>query len=218
MKYDKGYVIDKWSNWLKDENLYRLRSEYARRNYFEPLKLSGYEKIFEFGCGIGQNIAWHNNSYAYDVNKDVYPMLKKKGIKMFNNTYEIPNEEFDVIITCMVLEHTPNPITVIKMLRDKLKPNGRLVTVLPLPHPKIGIRGGLNSTKDGHLFAWTFYEINCLLNYCGFENLVNKKLYLKGIEKFKSFPDSIYFPLLKSFGRLYNDYDIMIVSKKMEVK
>lgn len=212
IQYDMNYHKNKFGNWIKDENLYRLRCEYARRNYFwfvEPK-----HKIFEYGCGVGQNIAWHKNSYGYEINKEMYPLLKSKGITMFDKEEDIPDDKFDVIITCMVLEHIENPIKTINFLKKKLKKDGLLITVLPPVTYKR--KTGMNESTDGHLYAWTFYEINYLLNFCGFENIYNNRIYRYGIERFKMLPDSQYFFFLKFFGKLFGYFDIIIISRKMK--
>ena len=210
IQYNQKYHKEKFGNWIKDENLYRLRSEYAKRNYFWFVKPT--DKILEFGCGVGQNIAWHKNSYGYELNKELYPFLKSKGINMYEEIYQIPDNSFDVIITCMVLEHLPNPIKIIQFLKKKLKSGGKLITVLPCLSYKR--KEGLNESIDGHLFGWTFYEANYLLNYCGFTNTLNKKIYRYGIERLKFLPDNLYFPLLNLMGKIFNYFDIIIVSEK----
>lgn len=209
IQYDMNYHKNKFQNWVKDENLYRLRSEYARRNYFWFVKPG--DKILEFGCGVGQNIAWHKNAYGYEINKEMYPLLESKGIEMFKEIYDIPNNFFDVIITCMVLEHLPNAVETVEFLKKKLKKGGLLVTVLPVI--KYRTIEDMNKSEDGHLFGWSFYEINYLLNYCGFENILNKKIYRYGIERLKFLPDKFYFPAMTFMGKIYNYFDIMVLSK-----
>ena len=217
--YNKNYHLNKFANWINDKKLYNLRKEYAFRNYFSELNLTGDEKIFEFGCGVGQNISWSNHSYGYELNKEMYPFLQEQGITTYNDISLIPDNYFDIIITCMVLEHLPNPIETINMLKSKLKNNGKLITVLPPLN--YNEEYGLNESTDGHIFGWTFYEINYLLNYCGFYNIINKKIYRYGIERFKKLPIKLYFPALKLFGKIFeyfsvesHYFDIMVVSKK----
>ena len=211
LQYDSDYHKNKFGNWINDKNLYRLRSEYAKRNYFDFIY--GCERILEFGLGIGQNIAWYNNSYGFDINKELYPMLKSKGINMYNKEEDIPNKSFDIILTCMVLEHLENPIEKVKFLKEKLKDNGVLITVLT-GNLSNNRKSGINESIDGHLFGWCFYEINYLLNYCGFKNILNKRIYRYGIERFKFLPDNLYFFMLNLCGKIWNNYDILIISRK----
>ena len=213
IKYDMDYHETKFGNWMKNKELYDLKGKYSKRNYFFDLKKD--EKVLEFGCGSGQNIAWIKNAYGYELNKKMYPFLKSKGIKMFDNLEDIPDNFFDKIITCMVLEHLPNPIETINFLREKLKPKGTLITVLPALSYSLKGRGDLNSSIDGHLFGWTFYEINYLMNYCGFTNVLNKRIYRRGIDRFLKFDKcGIYFFAITLLGLILNEFDILIISKK----
>jgi len=183
IQYDMDYHTNKFGNWITDENLYRLRCEYARRNYLDFIRPT--DKVLEYGCGVGQNIAWHKNSYGYEINKKLYPLLESKGIIMYNYEKDIPDNHFDVIITCMVLEHLENPIKTLKFLNKKLKSGGKLVTVLP---PVNYSRTLQTKNVDGHYYGWTFYEINYLLEQCGFQNIINKRIYRYGIERLKLLP------------------------------
>jgi SAM-dependent methyltransferase len=212
INYDMDYHKNKFGSWIKNEALYNRKSEYAKKRYFGFTPINS--KILEYGCGVGQNIAWHDESYGFEINKKLYKFLKSKGINTYRTEASIPDDYFDVIITCMVLEHLRDPIGTVQMLRKKLKDGGKLITVLPRLWAKIGERGGLNSTRDGHLFGWTFYEINYLLNYCGFKNVENKVLYLRGQDRFYWLPKFLYFPLITLLGWLLGDYDIMVVSEK----
>lgn len=218
IKYNMKYHEGKFGNWIKDKELYKLREIYAKRNYFNNY-FNKDSKVLEFGCGIGQNISWIENSYGYDINKELYSSLKEKGIKMFESEKEIPNDFFDIIITSQTLEHVPNPTEIIKFLKKKLKKGGKLITVIPRLREDLKSYGlnkkDMNKTFDGHLFGWTFYEINCLLNYCGFTNIVNKKLYRRGIERLTFLNKfGLYFFGIELLGKFTDDFDIMIISKK----
>ena len=72
--YDLDYHENKFGNWIKDEELYNLKGEYAKRKYFAPYFKDGF-KVFEFGCGIGQNISWIKDACGYYINKKIYPLF-----------------------------------------------------------------------------------------------------------------------------------------------
>jgi len=214
IKYDMNYHENKFGTWIKNKKLYKIKGEYSKRNYFN-FGFREEDAVLEFGCGIGQNIAWIKNAYGYEKNKELYPLLKSKGIKMFDEINDIPNNFFDKIILCMVLEHLPDPIKTINFLKKKLKQNGLLIIVLPALNYSLKKRGSLNTSIDGHLFGWTFYEINYLLNYCGFINLINKKVYRKGIDRFwKLYRYGLYFHAITFLGKILNEFDIVIISRK----
>ncbi len=216
IKYNTNYHQNKFNKLLTNRQYFMLRGIYAKNNYFD-IDFDEDNKILEFGCGVGNNLSHIKNRYGYDINKSLYPALKKQGIIMYNKQNDIPDNYFDDILICMVLEHLPNPIATLNFLKGKLKDNGRIRIVLPNPNMKVSKIYGLNKSVDGHLFAWTFYEINYLLNYCGFTNILNRKIYRRGIERFypiSKISASLYFFITTIVGKILNDFDILVVSKK----
>ena len=215
VNYDAKYHCENFGRILKDEVKYISRGYWALKNYFVSLNPSS--KVLEFGTGVGQNLHFIQNPHGIDINKELYPALKKRGIIMYDLPSDIPDNYFDEILISMVLEHLPNPIETIKMLRNKLKNDGRIRVILPNVSQKIGPRGGLNHSITGHLFGWTFYEINYLMNYCGFKNIKNIKIYRRGLERFApvfNISKGLYLFLVKSLGLGNREFEIMIISVK----
>ncbi len=218
IQYDMNYHADKFGEMLKDKNKYLSRGRFVSGEIFK-YDFDKESKVLEFGCGIGQNLVIIKNAYGFDIDKELYPFLKERGIKTFNSLKEIPNKFFDEILLSMVLEHLPNPIETLTFLRKKLKKNGKIRIVVP--GLTYYIREDINKSIDGHIFGWSFYEMNYLLNYCGFQNLLDKKLYRKGYERFAPFYKisfGLYSFLVKSFGRMFNQFDILVVAKLGDVK
>jgi len=222
MNYDNVYHKSKFGNIMENELAYKLRGEYFKKYYLHPYYRDKYDAddkglaVLEYGCGVGQNIAVLKG-HAYELNKELYPFLKSKGIKLYDLLSDIPNDKFDLIFTCMVLEHLDNPMETIKFLRSKLKPKGILISIVPVIDYKT--KHELNSSTDGHLQGWGFYELNCLLNKCGFTNIENRKVYRRGLERFArlgSFSINLYFLAVNLLGKVLNEYDIMVISRRTE--
>jgi len=215
MQYNNEYHRTKFAKFIDNPTLWMLRGELAKKNFFGD-DFNENNNVLEFGCGVGFNLACIKNAWGYDINKELYPMLNSKGIKTFDNIDEMPNDFFDDILICMCLEHLPNPIETINLLKLKLKQGGRMRIVLPKINYSLKNRGGLNESIDGHTFAWTFYEINYLMNYCGFTNTLNKKIFRRGMEffYFKGLRGKLYHFCVYLLGRFINDFDIMVISKK----
>ena len=119
----------------------------------------------------------------------------------------------------MTLEHLPNPLETINILKTKLKKGGFFINVLPALGYTLKYRTSeenpLNTSADGHLFGWTFYEFNYMMNYCGFTNILNKKIYRRGIDRFAKLNRwNLYFPVINILGLIIDDFDIIIVSRK----
>lgn len=94
-------------------------------------------KILDLGCGTGfVTSAIKNNysKYGLEVGKDSYHFAKK----FFNFIYlgklkkrTFKKNFFDVILFLHVIEHVNNPIDLLEIIYDILKPNGKLILGTP---------------------------------------------------------------------------------------
>ena len=106
-------------------------------------------KVLEAGCGVGaQTVTLAKNSpeahiTALDISDksivEAKNNIQKEGITnvtfqqgdIFNLSF--PVESFDYIFVCFVLEHLPNPIEALTVLKQYLK-NGGIITVIEGDH------------------------------------------------------------------------------------
>jgi len=213
INYDENYHEIKFNRLMNDKDYYNIKAKLAKKEYFKAY-FEENSKVLEFGCGLGQNLGMINNKFGLDLNKKLYPLLEKSGIKMFKKLSDIPDNYFDEIILSQVLEHLEDPMQILKKLNKKLKPGGKLRIVLPkVNYNKVE----LNKTIDGHIYGWGFYEINYLLNRCGFEVIYNKIIYRRGIDKLyflSKINFNLYYVVTKLYGRIVNDFDILVIAKK----
>ncbi|VVB83574.1 Methyltransferase domain protein [uncultured archaeon] len=212
--YNNEYHLAKFGKWLKHRQIYELKGKVAKKNIFS-YSFDENSRVLEIGCGIGQITAWVKNKHGFDINKELYPPLKKEGFVMHDSVKEIPNNYFDELVMSMVLEHIPEPINFINSLKVKLKENGKIR--LALPRAYYHKMKDMNKSADGHYYCWGFPDINYLLNRCGFEVLINKKFFRRGIDRLFfiskiSFP--LYMMMIQFLGFLKNDFDIIIIAKK----
>lgn len=213
--YDEEYHKKKFGKWLENKGLYALKGKVAKINLFSYF-FNGESKVLEIGCGVGQITAWVKNKHGLDVNKSLYPDLKKRGFIMYDSIDEIPNNYFDELVMSMVLEHIPNPVEFINSLKPKLKKNGKIR--LALPSANYEKMPDMNKSNNGHYYCWGFPDINYLLNRCGFEVLINKKFFRRGIDRLffvSKINFSIYMFLIQLLGILYREFDIIVIAKKI---
>ncbi|MFH1711081.1 MAG: methyltransferase domain-containing protein [Nanoarchaeota archaeon] len=215
--YTLDYHETKFDKWRGDD-FYRMKGMMARKNIFD-FKFGENLKVLDYGCGIGQITAWIKNKHGFDINKGLYPELKRRGFVMHDSIVKIPNNYFDEIVISMCLEHIENPVDLIRQLSSKLKKGGRIR--LNLPSAYYGNMGNMNKSHNGHYFCWGFPDINYLLNRCGFKVILNKKVYRKGIDRFfpvyKYLGFKAYYNLITFSGWLlsHNDFDIVVVGEKL---
>ena len=166
--YEDKYHHSRHEYLMTSEKYYLLRASLARERYFDEDDID--KTVLEFGVGLGQNIYYLQNRYGFDVSKFATSFARKKGIHCYSTIEEIPNEHFDVLLCCHVLEHLDNPLESLKVIAQKLKTAGKLIVVVPKERHK---RASFKVDENRHLYAWNFRTINNLLNRAGFEVVEN---------------------------------------------
>jgi SAM-dependent methyltransferase len=94
------------------------------------------QKILDYGCGSGQFVkelieTGYINARGYDlflpekieVNGEVY---------LANNLSQLKNSNWDIITLNHVFEHVPDPVTLLRALRQLLLPGGKLLLRFPV--------------------------------------------------------------------------------------
>ncbi|MFH1642941.1 MAG: glycosyltransferase [Nanoarchaeota archaeon] len=101
-----------------------------------PFKEKG--KVLDIGCGNGEMIGWLNKygwtTYGVEISAKACMHASARGIHTFCgdiNEACFPSEFFDVITINHVLEHTYDPVKLIKECHRILKKNGTLIIDVP---------------------------------------------------------------------------------------
>ncbi len=107
---------------------------------------------------------------------------KEFGIKVIRKYFEqsgLQNETIDVIVSCHVIEHVPDPFSFINKAFELLKPGGELILETPtydslmfklLKHRERSVR------CNGHLYFFTKKTLTGLVERCGFKVLKYEKV------------------------------------------
>ena len=142
---------EKWflKKWNLRHNLQRSKSinflnskiEVDRRKRYE-LILDGIiqkkQKILDIGCGPGTGLKkYTSNNIVHGIEPDITraKIAKKNNIKVFNCSlkkfYKKQENRYDIIIFFHTLEHMFNPRETIKMIKNLLNKNGKLIIEVP---------------------------------------------------------------------------------------
>ena len=162
---------------LKDQR-YMNAKRNAKRNTFKFIKglISRKWEILDIGCrdGMWLNIlkgAKFNNLRGIDISEKALEIARKKGHNVVRGDAQelpFPDEEFHFVSIIHTLEHCPEPQKVLSEIKRVLKPNGRILVVVPLqkkePVPTVW--------AHYHCFSSSKEVINMLVNN-GF-----KKIYI----------------------------------------
>jgi SAM-dependent methyltransferase len=120
------------------EQVTGLLSSYLRRRRFRAAIPHIKGKVLDFGCGTGELAGFFPPADYCGVDRDLGSLQaasKKRPQHIFSQF--LPDEDgFDTIVLLAVIEHVENPSEMLKELRARLRPGGRIVVTTP--HPSFG--------------------------------------------------------------------------------
>ena len=118
--------LDLWDNEHHREDFRLIRQQLA------PLDGRRLE-VVDIGCYTGQLLSLLPRSfrlYGVEPNMDAGRVAATRGISVLAATvddFALMHEKYDVIMACDVIEHVPNPLTLLRQLSGRLKAAGRLI-------------------------------------------------------------------------------------------
>jgi SAM-dependent methyltransferase len=103
------------------------------------LKLPADAEILEAGCGTGGNLAMlgrYGRVYGMELDDNARDLARARGIGevaagRLPEAIPFPDRNFDLIVLIDVLEHVDDDLEVLRSLRRRLKPGGRLLITVP---------------------------------------------------------------------------------------
>ena len=126
----------------KKDRVYIGQKRANKRNTFKFIKglISRKWQILDIGCrdGMWLNMlknAKFKNLRGIDISKKALEMASKKGHNVTRGDAQnlpFPDEEFNFVSIIHTLEHCPEPLKVLAEIKRVLKPNGRILVVVPL--------------------------------------------------------------------------------------
>ncbi len=151
---------------LEDEELRNAWSCFADFAYFGNIE-SG-QVVLEFGGGLGTNlleVAKRAKTHMVEPSRLGRDIAARAGILAVAEVKELGDQKFDCILCRHVLEHLENPVSVLRDLRARLTPEGRLIAVVPCEVPDASPEP---NDFNHHLYCWNPQTLANLLSVCGF--------------------------------------------------
>tara|TARA_X000000950_G_scaffold264286_1_gene337397 strand:- start:1787 stop:2344 length:558 start_codon:yes stop_codon:yes gene_type:complete len=90
--------------------------------------------VLDVGCGIGSFVKRNENYKGVDINKECVMFCKNAGLdvkEMELDVLPFKNYMFDTIILDNVLEHIEDPDSIVREISRVLRPNGRIIVLVP---------------------------------------------------------------------------------------
>jgi SAM-dependent methyltransferase len=158
---DNRYHIRRHPELLEDEDLRQAWSCFADVAYFGDVPPGA--QVLEYGGGLGNNlltVAKRAQTWMVEPAEIGRDLARKAGINVASHLGEIAGRQFDIILCRHVLEHVDDPLVTLKQIHQALKPDGRLILVVPCESIK-----ALPSEEDldHHMYCWSPRTLGNLL-------------------------------------------------------
>jgi SAM-dependent methyltransferase len=91
-------------------------------------------KVLDVGCGIGDLLAFRENTIGVDINPRAVAWCRENGYKaelMRPDNLPFPTAEFDGVVIDNVLEHIADPKPLLAEVQRVLKPTGHVLIGVP---------------------------------------------------------------------------------------
>ncbi len=140
----------------------------SRAEKFAPY-ISPMDVVLEYGVGLGWNLdaLVCKERLGYDLSVFLEKALSEKGIKFIADTKKMEDASIDKIICHHVLEHTPEPVQILCEIRRLLRPEGKLLLVVPYEREKRYRHFNIQD-RDHHLFSWNVQTLGNLVTAAGY--------------------------------------------------
>lgn len=145
--------------------------------------------ICDFGCGAGRFLTYaqtvSNHAYGVELQENFIDVLNNMGILCYRSIQSVPSR-LDVITLFHVLEHLPDPTSVLHVLRKKLKDLGKGTLIVEVPHARDFLIQNLKCKEfieftlwSQHLVLHTRESLKLLLADAGFKDIV-----IQGVQRY----------------------------------
>ena len=211
LDYEKKYHEKIHHNYESD-TYFEAKAFVAKYKYFNNIDEKAI--ILDYGCGFGQNIYHQQNAIGYDVSEYALQFCRIKGLEVTQNLDDIAKQSCDIVFSSHALEHIPAPKTALKDMYNKLKPDGKLILVLPVE--KHG-KASFELDENQHLYCWNFRTINNLLIANNFQIKENRYIRGAAYQKllfFYALNKNLYYSLTTLAAYLFGVKEMMIVATK----
>ena len=126
------------------------------------------DQVIDFGCGGGYllNALDCGGKIGVEINETARAEADRLGLQTCVTVDELPDASADVVISNHALEHAFAPYHILVSLKDKVKPGGVLVFVVPHQGPHERYR---QNDPNQHLYTWNPMTLGNLFAAAGYQ-------------------------------------------------
>jgi 2-polyprenyl-3-methyl-5-hydroxy-6-metoxy-1,4-benzoquinol methylase len=160
----------------------------AQRRFESSLKFVTGKKVVDFGCGSGDFLrlvkSHCSDAIGVELQQDYVDDLNSDGIHCVNNLDVIENSSIDTCVSFHVIEHLPEPLETLKLLKEKIVSGGMIL--IEVPHANDFLLSALESDEfkqstlwSQHLVLHTRESLRRMLEFVGFEDIL-----IEGVQRY----------------------------------
>ena len=185
--------------------------------YFAPY-VRKTDTVVDFGCAGGGMLAGLDCARRIGIEiNDVARAAAQAdhGIEAYASTEAVPDEVADVIVSNHALEHIEAPIDALRQLRPKVKPDGKLVLVLPIDDWRAQRRWDPEDINR-HLYTWTPLLLGNALDEAGWRPVrmkVIRRTLMRGFAQFARLPEPVFDGLQALYSRVRHRQELLAVAQ-----
>jgi len=169
MNNEQYYNAD-YFNWQKNMGAF---GGWANLRFFQP-HIGADASVIDFGCGGGYllNNLKCKEKLGVEINDIARQTIAQFGINSHKYTAEVADNWADVIISCHALEHVPQPLAELQLLKTKLKKGGKIIFMVPFDTYDYR-----PNDVNYHLYSWSAMNLGNLFTEAGFKVISSRNLY-----------------------------------------
>ncbi len=164
--YYSGIAGSAYSSWQR--RLSRRMGPIVARKFLPYVDST--KVVLDFGCGDGSVLEAlpARRRLAVEPNPASRNVHNAALLESQESLFTVPERSIDVAISNHALEHCLAPLSALAQIREKVKPNGKLVLIVPIDDWR---RQRTYDTRDvnHHLYTWTPQLLGNLLHEAGFQ-------------------------------------------------
>jgi 2-polyprenyl-3-methyl-5-hydroxy-6-metoxy-1,4-benzoquinol methylase len=128
------------------------------------------DRVLDFGCGGGFLLSRLSvrEKMGIEINPVAAADARRSGVRVADTLRAVPDGWADVVISHHALEHVDRPLDVVRELRTKLRPGGKMVLVTPSETIAMRYR---DDDPNFHLYTWSPSNLGNLLKRAGFDRI-----------------------------------------------
>jgi 2-polyprenyl-3-methyl-5-hydroxy-6-metoxy-1,4-benzoquinol methylase len=212
----KALEIDEWISYTEDDD---------RRRFDQFKNILKGKDLLDFGCGVGSFIKQareiSNIAHGIELEIRLSTFFKDNNLIVYRDLSELNENKYDVITLFHVLEHIPDPRSLLEDLKSRLNINGQII--IEVPNVDDALLTLYKSEPFSHFHYWSphlfYYSAKTLEKLA-----LQSNLKINYIEQFQRYPLSNHLHWL-AFGKpgghevfkMFNNEELhLLYSKKLE--